>query len=78
MHAYQLREKEAFKASVRVDKLGSPNQTIVIRTVVLERTGDERTAARIRFDADGQAVEVSDLFVSLVNVAESRMMEEGR
>lgn len=65
VHAFQMRTQGPIPVSMRIMRVGSPTRTIVVKTVYLERTRDEKTVIRLTFDDEGNVTETNDLYMSL-------------
>lgn len=78
VHAFRLREPRPIPVSIRIMRIGAPTETILVKTVTLQRTGDERTVIRLTFDKDGNVVDSSEVFTTLFNKRDPNDYQGGR
>ena len=63
---FQATTAEPVPATVKVQKLNPTTQVVFDNTVVVDHTGDEKTAVRFRLDAGGKVVDVNSRQKSLI------------
>ena len=57
---YSKRNPTPNPVTVQIDKI-NPFSTVFLKTITLERSGEEKTVCRLRLDSDSEVVSISYL-----------------